>query len=334
MPASVRQQIAPLFDVAAPTKDADVASARRYVQKNIDRMKRFAEDFHLVFVDSSELDATLRMPGDMHPLTVACRAILDEGSKAIPVTGLHRDSAHNDAALSIARDSDAPLCLRLDATDVSTSKLSYNNIARYIENTGLSYGGLFLLLDLQGLFGRDAAQEAAQVSKFLSVVKTFPWAGIIVGGYGIPEQLTTAIPPNSQGYLPRVELAIFAKLDRTGVESPLWFADYTVLPPSVVELDWRLIHKVMAPKAIYTLEDSWLVVRGGAFLSHPDGRDQYYSLAKEIVALDEFSGANFSSGDKYIADRAQEIPSPGSAGSWITACVNHHVTFTARSLAR
>ena len=89
----------------------------------------------------------------------------------------------------------------------------------------------------------------------------------------------------------------------------------------------------MTPRAIYALEDSWLVVRGGAFASHPDGRKQYYSIAKEIVALEEFSGAEFSDGDAYIAERAVGTPSSGSPGSWIGACVNHHITYTARAHA-
>jgi hypothetical protein len=103
------------------------------------------------------------------------------------------------------------------------------------------------------------------------------------------------------------------------------------LSPSVVELDGRLIRKVMAPKALYTLEDVWFVVRGGAFSSHPDEYEQYFSIADEIVALDEFCGADFSYGDQYISYRHNREWSPGSPGSWITACVNHHVSFTAHA---
>ena len=56
-------------------------------------------------------------------------------------------------------------------------------------------------------------------------------------------------PTNDQAYLRRVEQDVFS--DAAGVEmsTPRWFADYTVSSPSVVELDWRLIRKVMAPKA-------------------------------------------------------------------------------------
>ena len=87
----------------------------------------------------------------------------------------------------------------------------------------------------------------------------------------------------------------------------------------------------MSPKALYTLEDLWFVVRGGALSSHPDGYDQYYSIADEIVALDEYCGPDYSYGDGYISERSKRVGKPGNAGSWIVACVNHHLTFTANA---
>ena len=79
------------------------------------------------------------------------------------------------------------------------------------------------------------------------------------------------------------------------------------------------------------MEDLLFVVRGGAFSSHPDEYDQYFTMADEIVALDDYCGPDYSFGDKYISDRANRIGKPGSPGSWITACVNHHLTFTANA---
>jgi hypothetical protein len=297
-------------------------------------MRQFAEGFPFIFVDSSELDPSFRLPSDVHPLAAACEAINEGGARPIPVTGLHRDDGHHAAALEVKTRLDLPICLRLDGTDVSTAKLSYNKIKNYLEKYRLDSGATYLLLDLQGLYRCDPDHEAAQVSRFLSIAEGSPWAGIIVGGYGIPEQIGMAIPTNSQGYVPRTEQIVFTKLERHDTSSPTWFADYTILPPSVVELDWRLIHRVMTPKAIYTLEDSWLVVRGGALSRHPDGQNQYYSIAQEIVALDEFPGAQFSFGDEYIAARAARNGTPGNAGSWITACVNHHITYTAQAHRR
>src|SRR5690606_33035835 len=136
------------------------------------------------------------------------------------------------------------------------------------------------------------------------LLRSKTWAGIVVGGYGFPDQLSTAISTKTQDYLRRIEQDVFFDVSAHDVAAPLWFGDYTTLSPSVVELDWRLVRRVMSPKALYTLEDSWFVVRGASFTSHPDGYAQYYSIADEIVALDEYCGPEYSYGDKYIWDRS------------------------------
>jgi hypothetical protein len=200
-----------------------------------------------------------------------------------------------------------------------------------VDDASLESTDVHVLLDLQCLFGHDKEVVSKQVLHFLNLLDSQTWAGILVGGYGLPDQLSSACATNDQVYLRRVERDVFSDAANVEMNTPRWFSDYTVLSPSVVELDWRLISKVMTPKALYALEDVWFVVRGGAFSSHPDKYAQYFSMADEIVALDEFCGADFSYGDMYISDRHDRKGTPGSPSSWITACVNHHVTYTADS---
>jgi hypothetical protein len=326
----VRPHIMPLIDVAAPTKDADRAASVKYVERNIARSQKVVAGFPAVFVDSSELDPNFRLPGGIHPLARAAAAVIEAGVRPIPVTGLHRDHEHRAAALSIVNVRDLPsVCVRLDATDVSTSTLTHKHLGELLDADSLEPKNVYLLLDLQCLFGLDPETASRQTLRFLRGLESETWAGIIVGGYGYPDQLSSACDTNDQTYLRRVEQDVFRDAASVEMNTPRWFADYTVLSPSAVELDWRLISKVMAPKALYTLEDVWFVVRGGAFSSHPDGYEQYFSMADEIVALDEFCGADFSYGDQYISDRHNRKGKAGSPASWITACVNHHVTFTA-----
>lgn len=327
---SVRSHVMPVIDVAAPTKTADQAEARKYVARNITRTEKAVSGFPAVFVDSSELDPDFRLPGGVHPLAQAADSISGVGVRPIAVTGLHRDDGHQAEALSIATAQDLPgLCVRLDLTDVSTASLTRKRLQDLLEATPLDQTDVYLLFDLQCLFGQDKEAVSKQVLRLLKLLESETWAGILVGGYGFPDQLAEACATKAQAYLRRIEQDVFRDSAAVEMATPRWFADYTVLSPSVVELDWRLIRKVMAPKALYTLKDDWFVVRGGAFSSHPDEYEQYFSIADEIVALDEFCGADFSYGDQYISDRHDRVGTPGSPGSWITACVNHHVSFTA-----
>lgn len=327
---SVRPHVMPVIDVAAPTRTADQAEARKYVARNIARTQKAVMGFPAVFVDSSELDPDFRLPGGVHPLAQASEAISDAGVRPIAVTGLHRDEEHHAEALSVANEQDLPgLCVRLDATDVSTASLTRKRLYDLLDAAALKQTDVYVLLDLQCLFGQDREAVSRQVQRLLKLLESETWAGILVGGYGFPDQLSEACGTKDQAYLRRIEQDVFEDAAAVEMTTHRWFADYTVLSPSVVELDWRLIRKVMAPKALYTLKDDWFVVRGGAFSSHPDEYEQYFSIADEIVALDEFCGADFSYGDQYISDRHDRVSTPGSPGSWITACVNHHVSFTA-----
>lgn len=329
---SVRPHIMPVIDIAAPTRDADRVGAIKYIERNIRRVEESVGGFAAVFVDSSELDPEFRLDGDVHPLARLAESVINAGVHPIAVTGLHRDDGHRDAALAIAKAQKLPAtCVRLDATDVSTATLTRRGLHDLLDTSSLKPHAVYLLLDLQCLFGGDHKAISKQVLRFLKLLEGETWAGILVGGYGFPDQLSSVCATNAQTYLHRVEQDVFRDASLVDMTAPRWFADYTVLSPAFVELDGRLIGKVMAPKAFYTLEDVWFVVRGSAFSRHPDGYAQYYSMADDIVALDEFCGADFSYGDQYISDRHNRQGKPGNPGSWITACVNHHVSFTADS---
>jgi hypothetical protein len=327
---SVRSSMMPVLDVAAPTKSTDKAKHREYVERNLKRTSQYVTGFPAVFVDSSELDPAFRLSEGVHPLEGASDAILGAGGRPIPVTGLHRDAAHKATAITVANDhAEGSLCVRLDATDVSTATLTFKRIRDLLDSDSVASSAVYLLFDLQCLYGKDEDSVAREVLRLLKLVASEVWAGAIIGGYAIPDQLSTAVSTKEQAYLPRIEQNVFHEAAAYKMELPRWFADYTILPPSVVELDWRLIRKVMSPKALYTLDEEWFVVRGAAFSSHPDGYEQYYSIADEIVALDEYCGPEYSYGDNYIYDRSKKKGKPGNPGSWITACVNHHLTFTA-----
>jgi hypothetical protein len=66
MPSDIRKQMIPLFDVAAPTKSAGQEKAVKYVNSNISRTEKIATGFEAVFADSSELNPSFRLPGNVH----------------------------------------------------------------------------------------------------------------------------------------------------------------------------------------------------------------------------------------------------------------------------
>lgn len=328
--SEARNYCVPLLDLPAPSKKADQESAEAYTTRNIGRLKNALEGFNRVLIDSSELDPAFRLGAGKHPLTEASKGAALSGTVPIPVTGLHRDAGHLKAAVRVRNElSKGAFCVRLDLTDISTSTATCKALVSLLSQNSIATTDTILLLDLQSVLGQDASPLAAIVNRFLTHAQKLTWGGIIVAGYGIPDKLGEAVSVREQGYVPRTEQAIY-RLVSDAIPLPnMWFGDYTTLSPTHVELDWRVLSKVMSPKATYTLDESWFVIRGGPFSSHAGGREQYYDIAAEIVALEEFSGPDFSFGDHYIQERADRTPGPGSPSSWIKACVNHHITLTA-----
>ena len=322
----------PLIDLAAPGKSADVHKVQTYVERNITRTEAAVAGFEYVLLDSSELDPNMRLRGLKYPLVEVAKAMVAAGTKPVPVVGLHREKSHMKAALKVAElvQSKRQFCVRLDATDVATSAHSFRELKSTLANLGVSSEKVILLLDLQSVFGTDPIFHSAKVGRFIAQVSDQDWAGFVIAGYGLPEQMSAAVEVRGQGYISRVEQTVFMQVASEFGSKKIWFGDYATLTPTQVELDWRVISKTMSPKVVYTLSDSWFVVRGGPFSTHSDGYGQYHDLASEIIALDEFSGSGFSYGDNYIQDCASRIGKTGSPSSWITACVNHHIALTGR----
>ena len=322
----------PLLDLAAPSKDADVATAQVYTERNIIRMGKALQGFHVVLIDSSELDPNLRIGGGKHPLFEAARTIENIGTIPIPVTGIHRDDGHMKSVNSIRREMSGGLvCFRLDATDIGTATRSSDMLKELFLKHSIKPSEVILLLDIQSVFGLNSDALASQVSRFIKRVSSENWNGIVIAGYGIPDRIPQAVPVRGQGYIPRVEQEVFFRVLRDNPKNNIWFGDYTSLSPAHIEIDWKLIRKIMGPKAIFALKESWFVTRGAPFDSDPDGWKQYYSLAAKIIALEEFpKDPNYSFGDAYVYERrSSSATKAGSPASWITACVNHHITLTA-----
>jgi hypothetical protein len=80
----------------------------------------------------------------------------------------------------------------------------------------------------------------------------------------------------------------------------------------------------------YTVENDFVVLRGeGVLNKNGPGFDQYNGWAKLLLEMPEYFGASFSTGDRYVAERASNWRSSGNAQSWLQAGFSHHVTATA-----
>ena len=55
-------------------------------------------------IDSSEMDADIRMPDGLHPVLAAARALNSKDIDVVPMTGLERDQDHLKAVSDVIKE--------------------------------------------------------------------------------------------------------------------------------------------------------------------------------------------------------------------------------------
>src|SRR5690606_12258639 len=111
-----------------------------------------------------------------------------------------------------------------------------------------------------------------------AISKKFNPRNIIVSGSSIPPNIRDILDTKSEVHLPRLEKDLWASVNKSVVDK-IVYGDYGVVSPLYADttLPIEIIQKFMAPKAFYTYDDGTYCIRGGAFETHPDGRQQYFT---------------------------------------------------------
>lgn len=329
----VRESVLPMIDLAAPTTSKQKEDPPAHVEKNIKSLSRYLGSFARVMIDSSEMDADIRTPNGDHPILAAARALYSKNIDVVPVTGLDRDNGHLDAVATVIKEIEAStIGIRIDQYDLATPTITAKRLkdllAERFEKTKF-----ILVYDLRTVFGADIDTLKARVVALDEKIVHDQEEMTVVTGSGLPERMAEAVPTKSAAYITRIERNLWSAVKESiGNERKVIFGDYATVTPDYVEVDFALIYKQIGPKIIYALDDDWFVIRGGSFEHHPDGRDQYYAIAKEVTKLEDFSGKDYCFGDFFIDEKANHVGTTGSPSSWVTACVNRHISTTARSM--
>lgn len=150
----------------------------------------------------------------------------------------------------------------------------------------------------------------------------------VVIGTAIPETFKDVAKGAHQ--LPRHDWLFYRVLlggTPTGMRQPN-YGDYTIVHPEFKVLDMRMIKA--AGKLVYTTPKAWEVRKGGAFA---DNRTQMHGHCASIVASGKFKGADYSSGDDYIAKCAVHEEGPSNQTRWKEVAINHHITHVLHDLS-
>jgi T4 beta protein len=267
---------------------------------------------------------------------VALEAVLAEcgskGVQAVPVVSRRNSSKYLATAGRHAEKTKVGASLRLTVKDFEEDVDLVLEVEQLLQKLSLTeLSSLDLILDLEDLGGDDGKAVLVARSVFSMIPKKEEWRRVILVGASFPEDLSDVDAANITK-LPRREWALWRSLQKRPSALPrqdMIFGDYAIAHPVPKELDPRVM--LMSANIRYTTPENWLILKGRNVRQY--GFEQYFDLCKQLVDRPEYSGRDFSWGDKYISDCADGTQGPGNATTWRKVGTNHHLTLVAKQLA-
>lgn len=329
--------IVPFFDLPRPNENNETVILSRLEagKKQLTKSLTNTE----FYIDNFDVDDSISLRG-VPQYEFILESLKD--LKSIPVLGLNRDTTHNVAAFSFISKHSRKIAIRLTSEDIESYRLSKPallDIWKGIRAT--SPQEVHLILDFR-VISTPTDDLYRRAELFLNqFIEDFQVDLYIFSGSSIPAIITAVLNTNSNRSIDRHEWELWGLLKtrlQERIVAKACFGDYGVVSPDYTDIDLEvwLMQSVAAPKAFYTYDGKFFVVRGSAFKTHPNGYKQYYAIADAIVSKRFFREHTYSYGEKYIHERSYKATNPapksGSPSSWLKATLISHMSFIANSL--
>ena len=249
------------------------------------------------------------------------------GLSLIPVTGIDRNLRYQSSVQAVIDTHRQGACLRLSEDDLKRPNLA-KDINALLAKLRLPLESVDLLVDFQ-----IVTQSSPKIN---SVCKLIPdigkWRNFMIASGAFPENLSS-LGKNDIHRIERTDWKYWR--DQIEGQSSLPrtpnFSDFTIQHAVYVK---RKGHSRYSASIRYTTDDNWIIMRGeDVFKEDGPGFGQWPAQAVLLCDLPEYCQQTFSAGDKYIKEMSLQCEQTGSMVTWLTAGINHHITFTARQLS-
>jgi len=284
--------------------------------------------FAPLFVDLSHTNASPRAGNGAHVLTLLARAAATYQIKPIFTVWLDPDAAYESAAAEAVHVQKLGAAIRLNYVDLDKSDTGVR-LHALVSLLGLTHEETDIFVEC-GIIDNDNLPDHDWICS--RIPNVHDWRRLIVAGGAFPPNLMAfsvgqPIQPRHE-WLHWQSWALGPKLRSTRIPT---FSDYTI--------QHAVFHQPPAgsnPSASirWAGETHWVIMRGeGLRNKNAAGHKQYRANAKLLCEREEFTGPNFSFGDRYVWDVANGMTGPGTPTTWITAGVERHITLTAHQIA-
>lgn len=319
-----RLRLTPLFELPAPKSAGDPPRDGKQ-ETMIEIAAEVASNWGggYAFFDLRVRDVAV-LPGAAHPVEEFFAAARERKLRLIPVTGLRRSSAFQEAVRNVVATDCRGVCVRLSREELASSNLK-EMIDAHLMRLGVHPREADLVVDLEivGETGFDLGEICARVPYLTG------WRTFTVAGSSFPQDLQDM--EEGSNYVPRWEWRAWKNQICQDLPRLPTYGDYATLHPFLSE--WI---PGMNPSASirYTTDEQWLVMRGrGIHTENSGGHQQYPALAQLLCTRSEYRGQHFSAGDKYLHDIRTGTKHTGNPTTWLRTGVNHHLVFVVVQLA-
>lgn len=282
------------------------------------------------FIDNFDIPDAITING-----VDAYQYVIDQfaGYNFHPVVGLDRSPQRNALVFKAKAGGDivsSRIAIRLQPDDFS----HYSLVRQDILNLLAMGAGLFhewvLVLDNRICSKCNADQRGAEIASFIqSALQDFNYSSIVVAGSSVPSSIADVISVKRELILERRELDIYSVVRGSVNYENLVFGDYTIVSPNYSDLVIipEILRNIMAPKILYSYDGVHYIARGGALKTDPRSDYQYNDMAQILIGKPFYRGPAFSSGDKYIYEKAASIGKLVTASSVLNPTINAHMTY-------
>lgn len=323
------QVITPFVDIPIlPRHGERIPTPEGHFSKVATELEKHWGDRGPVFVDARLVEEGLRLADGTHPFRLAAEEAADAGVQFVPVTGLRRESAYQDAVRAALRRVGGSTGLRIEAEDVGANLGA--ELDRLLSFLEVSPGRVDLFIDFRAL-SRELVQPLKLAA--LEIFRTFPrvreWRTLTFAAGSFPSELgemeadRTKTVPRAEWQLWKEVLAQRGTLPRMPA-----FGDYAISHPDMIDFDPK---RMTVPVSLrYTTPTDYLVLKEGAFKR--EGGAGFVRLCKRMVKRREYCGEAFSWGDAYIHACAKERRGGGTPAIWRRVGTSHHLTLVSLQL--
>jgi hypothetical protein len=258
------------------------------------------------------------------------------GLKLVPVARLGYGPRRCEALSRIVAADQRGVCVRITRANLQDPRFT-RRVSRLLHAIGTTLSGSDLVLDLHVVDTSEidymilcAQIPAIQHWRTFSIV-----GGAFPAGLGKYARGSNAIP--------RTEWQVWSREISRDLPRKPTYGDYATQHP--VPFNPK-VHPTPCANIRYTIDQDWIVIKGYQLGSRkneadPSTHEQFPVMARLITQRPYYKSDAFSAGDKYIqlmAEKAREgtASGPGNTGgstSWLTAAVNHHLTFVTVQIA-